>query len=92
MYTQLKGSKGTFIKEDKSEIVEEWIKLRNYMYIGEKSTVERMLYDDYQSKAKTDLVEEERCSLVMTQWPVLIRQRAFAYAKDFKFYPIFDSM
>lgn len=92
LYAQLKGSAGTFITEEKNTIVEQWVKSRNFMYLGERSSVERMLYDDYQSKAKTDLVEEERCSLVMTQWPVLVRQRAFAYAKHFAFYPLFDKV
>lgn len=92
VYSHLRGSKSSYIKDDRNKIVTEWIKAKKHMYIGEKATVERMLYDDYQSTAKLDIAEEERCSLVMTDWSVLVRQRAFAYAQHFLYWELFDHL
>ncbi|KAF5296312.1 hypothetical protein FQA39_LY12529 [Lamprigera yunnana] len=88
----LKGSKAYYVFESKDAIVYDIVKEKDYLYIGEKPQVEHIMYKDYNERAKAGLLESERCVFVITTWPVLERERAFAYSQDFQFKELFDNL
>lgn len=75
-----------------TDILENWVRKRNIMYIGERPIVENLMFDDYMSKTDPNIKEADRCTFVITSWPVISAPRAFAFAKGFPFYELFDSV
>lgn len=99
----LAGSKREFTRDNGTTILREWVGRRNYMYLGEKPIVEYLMYRDYMSRSSNSTnntnansnnaaVESDRCVFVITKWSVASVDRAFAYAKEFKFHQLFDAL
>lgn len=85
-----KGSKYEIVDMEGPSILTDWVERRNYMFLGEKPTVEYLMYDDY--RAKTNYSEDKRCTFVITPFTVVTYSRAFAYRKNFKYYELFDEI
>lgn len=92
MAANFKGSLGKLVDETSRAIFDNYVKKQNFMYIGERPIVEHLMYDDYMNIRDPSIAESEKCGFVITQWLALTRPRAFAYAKNFSFYELFDSV
>ncbi|XP_031331816.1 glutamate receptor ionotropic, delta-2 isoform X3 [Photinus pyralis] len=77
---------------DAKVIMEDYVRVQNYLYINDRLILEDMLYNDYMNRTKKDVPESERCVFVITKWPILTIERAFAYKKNFKYKPLFDKI
>lgn len=60
------------------------------MYIREKTVLELIMYEDYKEKTKANIEEAQRCTYVITTFPVSVFPRAFAFRPDFKYKELFD--
>nr|ALR72540.1 ionotropic receptor IR5 [Colaphellus bowringi] len=72
------------------DILEEYVKKRNMMFIREKTLIKNVMYRDYQEKTKRGVDEEKRCTFVMADFPITMFSRGFAYTHDFKYAELFD--
>lgn len=95
----LAGSQREFTSDNGTTILSEWVRRRNFMYLGEKPIVEYLMYRDYMSRSSNTTnnsnannLEADRCVFVITKWSVVSVDRAFAYAKGFKFHQLFDAL
>nr|AVH87308.1 ionotropic receptor 20 [Holotrichia parallela] len=88
----LDGSHGHFSEEDAYNILDNWVTRRDYMYIGERPIVEHLMYRDYLAKVGMNIVEENRCTFVITKWVVRDNMRAFGYSPNFPFQKLFDNL
>lgn len=73
------------------DIIKSYVNKREMMFIREKPIVEYVMYDDYKEKTRNQVEEAKRCTYVITKFSVVTFSRAFAYSKDFKYKPLFDS-
>ncbi|KAF2886383.1 hypothetical protein ILUMI_19791 [Ignelater luminosus] len=90
LYNILKGSQNRFVNEDDGGILKTWVTERNYLYIAERPNVDILLYEDYINKSHLKISEYKRCTYAVTPWAVFKSPRTFAYAKKFKYGPLFD--
>nr|QBB73022.1 ionotropic receptor [Protaetia brevitarsis] len=90
--SSLKGSHWEFLEEDAGNILENWVKRHDYMYIGEKPIVDHLMYRDYLSKINTHIAEAERCTFVITTWTITNNLRSFGYSPNFPFVDLFDNI
>lgn len=90
--TQLKGSRSYYVTDSNERILTDYVTAKDHLFIGEKPIVEHLMYQDYLTKTRLDIEEEKRCIYVITTWPVLLRDRAFAYSKTFPFIPLFNDV
>lgn len=72
------------------EILAEYVTHQKMMFIREKSVVHHVMYKDYKEKAKAGIDESQRCTFVVTNFPVAVENGAFAYEKTFKYKDLFD--
>ncbi|KAI4462462.1 ionotropic glutamate receptor [Holotrichia oblita] len=90
--TSLQGSHSEFLEEDGTSILENWVRRRDYMYIGERPIVDHLMYRDYLSKVDPNIAESDRCTFVVTTWTVTENLRAFAYSPNFPFIDLFNNI
>ncbi|KAI4462455.1 ionotropic glutamate receptor [Holotrichia oblita] len=86
------GSHSEFLEEDGTSILENWVRRRDYMYIGERPIVDHLMYRDYLSKVDPNIAESDRCTFVVTTWTVTENLRAFAYSPNFPFIDLFNNI
>ncbi|XP_060530538.1 glutamate receptor U1 [Cylas formicarius] len=63
---------------------------KNFMYIREKTVLDYIMYDDYKEKTKEGVQETQRCTYVVTTFPITTLPRAFAFSPTFKYFDLFD--
>ncbi|EFA01567.1 glutamate receptor ionotropic, delta-1 [Tribolium castaneum] len=85
------GQPQRYLYVSDSDILRNYVHKRNWMFIREKPIVEYVMYDDYKEKTRNQIEEAKRCTYVITKFSVVSFSRAFAYSKDFKYKPLFDS-
>ncbi|XP_050297633.1 glutamate receptor ionotropic, kainate 1 [Anthonomus grandis grandis] len=78
------------VDAEEETILNKYISKQNYMYIREKTVLELIMYDDYKRKVNTNIEESERCTYVITTFPVCVFPRSFAFKPGFKYKEIFD--
>ncbi|KAJ3657317.1 hypothetical protein Zmor_009131 [Zophobas morio] len=88
---RLLGKAQHFTSASNKDILNIYVDKKDMMFIREKPIVEYIMYDDYKEKTKKEIEEPKRCTYVITSWSVASFSRAFAYSKDFKYKPLFDS-
>ncbi|XP_030750751.1 glutamate receptor ionotropic, delta-2 [Sitophilus oryzae] len=89
LYEQIGNPKiETAVEEE--VILSDFVTRRNLMYIREKTVLETLMYEDYKRKIQANVSEKDRCTYVITDFPVCTFPRAFAFAPGFKYKPLFD--
>lgn len=88
---RLLGSNYQFLDHKDNYILKRYVDKENMMFIREKPIVEYVMYEDYKEKTRNNVEEPKRCTYVITKFSVVTFARAFAYSKDFKYKPLFDS-
>lgn len=81
---------GEFVTDNNTEILEYYVKKKDYLFITEKPIVDHLMYGDYLDKSRKGIPESDRCTFVITSWSVITRARAFAYNTNFKWKQVFD--
>lgn len=84
------GNKQNYVDMDDLEIVDTYVRQKNMIFIREKSVLNHIMYEDYKYKTKENIDEIERCTYVVTHFPIINPEYAFAYSKDFKYAKLFD--
>ncbi|XP_022920171.1 glutamate receptor ionotropic, delta-1 [Onthophagus taurus] len=88
----IRGSRNEYLVENATNILENWVKRNNYMYIGEKPIVEHLMYRDYLSRNFPNMTEADRCTYVITTWTITDTLRAFGYSLNFEFADLFNNI
>nr|WJJ63350.1 ionotropic receptor 76b [Pachyrhinus yasumatsui] len=78
------------INAEEASILSDYVTRQNYMYIREKTVLETIMYEDYKQKTKENVDEAYRCTYVITNFPVGVFPRAFAFKPGFKYKELFD--
>lgn len=91
MADALRSSQGEYITLNDTIILDELVQKKNMMFIREKPIVDHLMYNAYIDKARLGYQGSDGCNFVITSWSVLKIARAFAYSRDFRYRPLFDS-
>lgn len=76
---------------DDEQILKNYVKTGNVMYVQEKTIVNHLMYQDYLKKTKKGTPEEDRCTYVVTTFSIFRVARAFGYSPNFAFRELFDN-
>ncbi|GLV35186.1 Ionotropic receptor 76b [Carabus blaptoides fortunei] len=88
--TNTRAQHGQFVTDNNTEILDYYVKKKEYLFIMEKPIVDHLMYGDYLDKSRKGIPESDRCTFVITSWSVITRARAFAYNMNFKWKEVFD--
>lgn len=75
---------------NETTVLKEHVIKKERMYIREQTVLETIMYRDYQEKTKNDESEPNRCTYVITDFPICQFSRSFAFNSNFSYTKLFD--